>query len=126
MLSKIFGRLFSANSNPPTHVDNTVKDLIEEIQDLLDELCTLMPEDQTSNDWRIHFRKMQRVLQNHANQYGLDQAAMMWHSIHGGMGSWNDYYIPHEDQSTMRELNRKLKHICGRLLSLFQSASGPP
>ena len=56
MFSKLFDWLFSADSNLPTHVDQTSTDRIDQTQTYLDDLCTLMPDGPTFNDWRIHFR----------------------------------------------------------------------
>ena len=123
MLSKLFGWLFSTGSNLPTYVDGTLVDTIEKIHSYLEDLCTLMPDDQTSNDWRIHFRNMQSVLQKHPNQPGVDHVASMWDGIHGGMGSWNDYYIPHEDQDRMRELNTEVEQICSSISALLPRPS---
>ena len=123
MFSKLFGWLFSTDSNLPTDVDDTLTDTIDKIQAYLDDLCTLIPDDQTSNKWRTHFRNMQSVLQEHANQSGIDHVAIMWGSIHGGMGSWNDYYIPHEDQDKMREVNTELEQICSRISALLPRPS---
>ena len=63
MFSKLFGWLFPTSSRLPTYVDDTLVDTIGKIQTYLDALCTLMPDDQTSNNWRTHFRNMQSVLQ---------------------------------------------------------------
>ena len=39
------------------------------------------------------------------------------------MGSWNDYYVPHEDQDRMRELNTELEQICSRISALLPTSS---
>ena len=119
MFRKLFGWLFSTDSNLPTYIDDGLIDPIAQIQVHLEDLCTLMPDDQTSNNWRVHFHNMQGVLQKHVNQPGIDHVANMWSDIHGGMGSWNDYYIPHEDQDRMRELNTELEQICSRISALL-------
>ena len=123
MFSKLFDRLFSPSSKLPTQEDHTLRDTIDTIQVCLDDLCTLMPDDQTSNNWRTHFSKMQNVLEQHANQFGIDHVAIMWRGIHGGMGSWNDYYIPHEDHDRMRELNTELDQICSSISALLSHPS---
>lgn len=119
MFSRLFGWLLSTKSTLPTHVDDRLTDTIDKIQTYLDDLCTLMPDDQTSNNWRGIFRRMQNILLEHANQAGIDKTSEIWFSIHGGMGSWNDYYIPHEDQNKMRELNTELEQICSRISALL-------
>ena len=105
MFSKVIDWLFSADSNLPTHVDQTSTDRIDQTHMYLDDLCTLLPDGPTFNDWRIHFYKMQRVLQQHVSRVGIDQVTIMWNSIHDGIGRWNDDYIPHEDENTVREIN---------------------
>ena len=123
MFSKLFGWLFPPTSKLPTQKDPSVRDTVEKIHECLNDLCALMPEDQTSNNWRTHFSKMQSVLQQHANQPGIDHVAIMWSNIHGGMGSWNDYYIPHEDHDRMRELNTELEQICSQISALLKNST---
>ena len=66
------------------------------------------------------FRKMQTVLVQHPNQDGMNEARFIWKSIHGGMGSWNEDYIPHDQVETMRELNAQLEDACTQLSALLQ------
>ena len=61
MFSKLFGWLFSSTVHLPTQKDPSSKDTVEKIQACLNDLCTLMPNDQTSNNWRTHFSKKCKV-----------------------------------------------------------------
>ena len=121
MFSTLFGWLFPSNSSGiSTERDDSLTEQIRDIQHHLDSICTLMPNDNTSNNWRNTFRKMKTILVEHPNQYGIDQANTVWRGIHGGMGSWNDYYIPHEHRETMRNLNTQLEDTCIQLSTLLQ------
>ena len=66
---------------------------------------------------------MQTLLEQHPNQDGIDRANKVWRGIHGGMGSWNDYYIPHDQIETRRELNTQLEDVCACLSELLQERS---
>ena len=124
MFSTLFGWLFSPkNSNLSSKRDDSLAEQIRTIHHQLETICALMPMDDTSDNWRNTFRRMQTVLVEHPNQDGIDQANTIWRSIHGGMGSWNDYYIPHDDRETMRELNAKLEDTCTQLSTLLQKRS---
>ena len=121
MFSSLLGWLFpSINSSLSTERDDSLTDRIRSIHHHLETICTLMPQDDTSNNWRNTFRTMQTLLVQHPNQDGIDQAHKIWTGIHGGMGSWNDYYIPHDQIETMRELNSQLEDVCARLSELLQ------
>ena len=74
-----------------------------------------MPGDSTSNHWRGHFWKMQEVLIGSPNRHGINKAKGIWDSMQGGMGSWDDYYIPDPDQNVMTRLNQELQQHCALL-----------
>ena len=121
MFSTLFNWLFSSKSSRlPTDPDESLSEHIRAIQQELDAICTVMPNDDTSNNWRETFRTMQTILVEHPNQDGISEARIIWKSIHGGMGSWNDYYIPHDQVETMRELNTQLEDACTQLSALLQ------
>ena len=124
MFSTLFGWLFPSNrSGLSTEREDSLTEQVKAIQHHLDGICTLMPNDNTSDNWRGTFRKMKIILVQHPNQDGIDQANTIWRGIHGGMGSWNDYYIPHEHHETMRDLNAKLEETCSQLSILLQKSS---
>ena len=121
MFSSLLGWLFpSINSSLSTERDESLTERIRSIHYQLESICTLMPQDDTSDNWRTTFRTMQTLLVHHPNQDGIDQANKIWRGIHGGMGSWDDYYIPHDQIETMRELNSQLEDVCARLSELLQ------
>ena len=124
MFSTLFGWLFpSKDSRLSYERDNSLTERIRSIHHQLETICTLMPQDDTSDNWRTTFRTMQTLLVQHPNQGGIEQANKIWTGIHGGMGSWNDYYIPHDQIETMRELNTQLEDVCDRLSELLQERS---
>ena len=88
---------------------------IKRCVDNIDAICDLMPADDTSDNWRIHFEKIRHSLESMPNQHGLARAFQLWDSMQGGMGSWNDYYIPHPDQKMMSTLNETLQQNCASL-----------
>ena len=90
---------------------------IEKAREAIDNICQLMPGDSTSDNWRKSFAKMKTSLEKMPDSHGLEQAKETWDGIHGGMGSWNDYYIPHEDRETMTKLNGELASFCSALSS---------
>ena len=121
MFSTLFGWLFpSKSSGLSTERDDSLTEQIKAIRHHLNGICTLMPNDTTSNNWRNTFRKMKTILVQHPNQDGIAQANTIWRGIHGGMGSWNDYYIPHEDREIMHDLNAQLEDACIQLSILLQ------
>ena len=123
MFSKLICWLFCDRSHLPTNVDVTSTDTIDTVQQYLGDICLLMPKDQTSNHWREIFHNMQTILQKHPNPSGIEQVSKIWFGIHGGMGSWSDYYIPHEDQDKMNELNTELESMCARISTLLPHPS---
>ena len=121
MFSTLFNWLFSSKSSGlSTERDDSLAEPIKTIQQHLEAICAMMPNDDTSNNWRETFRTMQTILVHHPNQDGINEAGIIWKSIHGGMGSWNDYYIPHEQVETMREINAQLEDACNQLSALLQ------
>ena len=121
MFSTLLHWLFSSRSSGlSTERDPSISEHIRAVHQQLDAICTMMPNDDTSNNWRKFFRKMQTVLVQHPNQDGINEANTIWQGIHGGMGSWNDYYIPHDEVKTMKELNAQLEDACTQLSALLQ------
>jgi hypothetical protein len=121
MFSTLLNWLFPHKSSGlSTERDGSLAETIKAIHQLLETICTMMPNDDTSNNWRQTFRAMQTVLVQHPNQDGINEANVIWQSIHGGMGSWNDYYIPHDEVETMKELNAQLEDACTQLSALLQ------
>ena len=88
---------------------------IKQCVDSIDAICDLMPTDNTSDNWRVYFTNIRQSLESMPNEHGLTKALQVWNSMQGGMGSWNDYYIPHSDQETMRLLNETLQQHCSSL-----------
>ena len=88
---------------------------IKQCVDSIDAICDLMPTDNTSDNWRVYFTNIRHSLKSMPNEHGLTKALQLWNSMQGGMGSWNDYYIPHSDQETMRLLNETLQQHCSSL-----------
>ena len=124
MFSTLFGWLFpSKDSSLSSERDNSLTEQIRSVHHQLEIICRLMPQDDTSNNWRKTFRTMQTLLVQHPNQDGIVQANKIWKGIHGGMGSWNDYYIPHEQEDRMRELNAELENVCTELSDLLRIPS---
>ena len=120
MFSTLFNWLFSSKSSGlSTERDGSLAESIRMIHQQLESICTMMPNDDTSNNWRQTFRAMQTMLVQHPNQDGINESKIIWESIHGGMGSWNDYYIPHDQVETMRELNAQLEDACTQLSVLL-------
>ena len=95
-----------------TYVDEYYSEHIEFILIAIDNIDQLMPDDSTSNHWRGHFSKIQEVLTGSPNRHGINKAKGIWDSIQGGMGSWDDYYIPHAEQNVMTRLNEELQKHC--------------
>ena len=98
-----------------TYVDESYSEHIEFILVTIDKIGQLMPDDSTSNHWRGHFWKMKEELIGSPNRHGINKAKRIWDSMHGGMGSWNDYYIPHAEQNVMTRLNEELQKHCALL-----------
>jgi len=88
---------------------------IDLILTTVEDICQRMPDDSTSNHWRSHFWKMQEVLIGSPNRHGINKAKGIWDSMQGGMGSWNDYYIPDAEQNVMTRLNEELQKHCALL-----------
>ncbi len=95
-----------------TYIDESYYEHIEFILVAIDNIVQLMPDDSTSNHWRAHFWKIQEVLIGSPNRHGINKAKGIWDSMQGGMGSWNDYYIPDAEQNVMTRLNQKLQQNC--------------
>ena len=115
MLYRFIQRLLKKSSQTSLIPDETLSSQITEVQSLLTSIDELMPNDQTSDNWRKFLHTMHKTLEQKPNKQGLDEANQIWQSIHGGMGSWNDYYIPHDDHKTMVRLNDELEMLCYRL-----------
>ncbi len=49
------------------------------------------------------------------DRHGIEKAKRIWDNMQGGMGSWNDYYIPNADQNVMIRLNEELQKYCALL-----------
>ena len=115
MLTTLKKWLLRQDSHESHTINPELASNIKQCVDCIDAICDLMPSDQTSDGWRVHFAKIKQHVQSMPNQQGLNKAFQTWQSIQGGMGSWNDYYIPHPDQETMRELNDTLQQHCATL-----------
>ena len=95
-----------------THIDLALQ--------TLQQIDLLMPDDDTSNNWRRSFSKIKETLTSMPNKKGIEAAKTIWNNMHGGMGSWNDYYIPHQDHSVTVRLNEELQKNCALLTEIFE------
>ena len=107
-------QVFTSNKELHT-VNPELISSIKQCVNSIDAICDLMPADDTSDDWRVYFTNIRQSLESMPNEHGLTKALQVWNSMQGGMGSWNDYYIPHSDQETMRSLNETLQKHCSTL-----------
>ena len=71
-----------------------------------------MPGDSTSNNLEKSFAKIKTSLEEMPNSHGLERAKETWDGIHGGIGSRNDSYVPHENRETMPKSNGKSASFC--------------
>ncbi len=117
LMSRIFRNIKPRHQS---HIDESLAKNREFILQDIKNICLLMPDDSTSNNWRIHFSKMQASLVSMPNKHGIEKAQRIWENMQGGMGSWSDYYIPHPEQKTMIHLNEELQQHCALLSHNFK------
>jgi len=112
VMSRMFGKTAKENMRK---LDPNLQSKVNNANRAIDNICQMMPDDSSSNNWRGNFDRMKEKLDEMPNSYGLSSAKDIWDGMHGGMGSWNDYYIPHDNQKTMTKLNDDLERECAAL-----------
>jgi hypothetical protein len=112
LLPQIFGKDLKQHH---THIDASVSKNINFILNAIESICQLMPKDSTSDNWRNYFFLMKDTVIDMPNRHGIKKVKLIWKNMQGGMGSWNDYYIPHVDKNIMIEQNEILQKHCATL-----------